>query len=135
MNAPTELREATALLLQSSLLDEDTARLLTSDILDQPMSMEGASLDKNDDAGEEDHNDEDTQSNDESKQPPENADDCEEDTGAESPTKGNDASPSSGVANTIIGEEETQEPSESTSLLTASSRNDEMLRPSIFTMH
>ena len=35
MNAPSELREATALLLQSTLLDEDTARLLTRDILDQ----------------------------------------------------------------------------------------------------
>merc|ERR1712032_16958 len=33
MNAPQELKEATALLMQSSLLDETTARLLTSDIL------------------------------------------------------------------------------------------------------
>jgi hypothetical protein len=37
MNAPFELRQATALLLQSSLLDEVTANLLTRNILDQPM--------------------------------------------------------------------------------------------------
>ena len=33
MNAPTELHEATALLLQSTLLDETTARLLTNERL------------------------------------------------------------------------------------------------------
>lgn len=38
-NAPVELRHATALLLQSSLLDESTARLLTSDILNQPLEV------------------------------------------------------------------------------------------------
>ena len=48
MNAPSELRQATALLLQSCLLDEVTANLLTRDILDHP--MEGAS--RNDDAEE-----------------------------------------------------------------------------------
>lgn len=42
MNAPSELREATALLLQSTLLDEDTARLLTKDILDQTIEEEDA---------------------------------------------------------------------------------------------
>jgi hypothetical protein len=40
-NAPVELRQATALLLQSSLLDESTARLLTSDILNQPLEGGG----------------------------------------------------------------------------------------------
>ena len=34
MDAPKELYDATALLLQSSLLDEDTAMLLTKDIMD-----------------------------------------------------------------------------------------------------
>lgn len=38
-NAPVELRHATALLLQSFLLDESTARLLTSDILNQPLEV------------------------------------------------------------------------------------------------
>ncbi len=47
MNAPSELRQATALLLQSSLLDEDTANLLTRDILDQ--HTEGAFPDAIDD--------------------------------------------------------------------------------------
>mmetsp|Transcript_18137 Transcript_18137/g.39204 ORF Transcript_18137/g.39204 Transcript_18137/m.39204 type:complete len:541 (-) Transcript_18137:332-1954(-) len=136
MNAPTELRQATALLLQSSLLDEVTARLLTSDILDQP--MEDGYLDENDDEGEEGRIDEDideeSQGYDESKQSPDDVDDCEEANAAEPPTAGNDAATSSDVANTTIGKGEMQEPSES-ALLLAASKNDEMLRPSIFTMH
>jgi hypothetical protein len=42
LNAPSELREATALLLQSSLLDSVTASLLNSKIMDQPVNAESS---------------------------------------------------------------------------------------------
>lgn len=55
-NAPVELRQATALLLQSSLLDESTARLLTSDILNQPLEGGGETLGETNVIGEEHQN-------------------------------------------------------------------------------
>ena len=42
LNAPSELREATALLLQSSLLDSVTASLLNSKIMEQPVNAESS---------------------------------------------------------------------------------------------
>jgi hypothetical protein len=42
LNAPSELREATALLLQSSLLDSVTAGLLNSKIMEQPVNAESS---------------------------------------------------------------------------------------------
>ena len=106
MNAPVELREATALLMQSALLDESTARLLASDILEQP-------LDASDEARE----------------------------GADGANAESDDIPGdghAGVADTTQeGEDEEDEdwpPSEGSSLLTTS-KNDDMLKPSIFTMH
>lgn len=122
MNAPTELRQATALLLQSSLLDENTARLLTSDILDQP-------FEKNDDKGE-GQCDEGSPAPGETKQSAE--DSCVE--GSTVDGMEGDGAPASTADNETILQEETGL-SESTSLLMASSTNDEMLRPSIFTMH
>ena len=55
-NAPVELRQATALLLQSSLLDESTAKLLTSDILNQPLEGGGETLGETNVIGEEHQN-------------------------------------------------------------------------------
>ena len=109
LNAPRELQQATALLLQSTLLDEDTARMLTNDILDQPAESDNAEV------KEEGHG----------------IDDCirrdEESAENHAITVENDTT-------TAEGEEELQ-PSESTSLLSVSTENDDMLRPSIFTMH
>ena len=124
MNAPTELRQATALLLQSTLLDENTARLLTSNILDRP--MEPGSLDHDGDGGE-GHTDEDILDRKGSKRSPEDLDGREEAVVEKSP-KG---VPKGGDASASLGE---PQPLESTSLLPAS-KVDEMSRPSIFTMH
>jgi len=51
LNAPSELREATALLLQSSLLDSVTASLLNSKIMEQTVNAESSTdfIDLNDD--------------------------------------------------------------------------------------
>lgn len=146
MDAPTELRQATALLLQSTLLDEDTAWLLTSDILDLPIEDAGGdgSLDNeniNEGGGGEGHIDDEQIEGDgeESKQTLEEDDVAGEDQNVtETLTAGNnDALTSSAAADTTTAEgENTQEPSESTSLLASSSKEiDDMLRPSIFTMH
>ena len=109
LNAPRELQQATALLLQSTLLDEDTARMLTNDILDQPAESDNAEV----------------------KEGGHGIDDCirsdEESAENHAITVENDTT-------TAEGEEELQ-PSESTSLLSVSTENDDMLRPSIFTMH
>ena len=109
LNAPRELQQATALLLQSTLLDEDTARLLTNDILDQPAENDNAEVEEGG------HGTEDCIRSD------------EESAENHAITVENDTT-------TAEGEEELQ-PSESTSLLSVSSENDDMLRPSIFTMH
>ena len=115
LNAPRELQQATALLLQSTLLDEDTARLLTNDILlDQP-----AENDKKGGHGIDDC----IRSDEESAQSQEVGSTAENHT----TTVANDT--------TIAEGEEAQQPPESTSLLSPSSENDDMLRPSIFTMH
>ena len=117
LNAPRELQQATALLLQSTLLDEDTARMLTNDILDQPAESDNAEV------KEEGHG----------------IDDCirRDEESAQSREVGSTAENHATIANdttTAEGEEELQ-PSESTSLLSVSTENDDMLRPSIFTMH
>ncbi|KAL7539683.1 hypothetical protein ACHAXR_009488 [Thalassiosira sp. AJA248-18] len=125
MDAPTELRQATALLLQSTLLDETTARLLTTDILDQPLEVGDGSLDEKDGEGEVHVDiDEDAVGGEESKQSPEDVAGCEEADGVDcvDSLTGHDAPAS-------------LQPLESTLLLAASSNNDDMLRPSIFTMH
>ncbi|KAL7549821.1 hypothetical protein ACHAWF_013083 [Thalassiosira exigua] len=129
MDAPRELRAATALLLQSTLLDEDTARLLTSDILEQPLEPEARGDDKG--GGAERTGGEDASPYEvEQKLPPEDSDDRES-AAEEEPLSNHE--PSTGENATTSGE--TAEPSESTSLLMAPSKNDDMLRPSIFTMH
>ena len=116
INAPIELRQATALLLQSSLLDENTARLLTSDILDQSIDNGGS---ENDDDGE-GYIDEENQSPDDDLESLPSMDGIEEAVAAGAPTTAEDES----------------QLSESTSLLLATpTENDDMLRPSIFTMH
>merc|ERR1712194_309134 len=51
LNAPTELRRATALMLGVGLVDENTARLLTNNILDQPIEP-GGCLEENSNAEE-----------------------------------------------------------------------------------
>jgi len=118
LNAPRELQQATALLLQSTLLDEDTARLLTNDILDQPAENDNAEV----------------------KEGGHGIDDCirSDEESAQSREGGSTAENHAiNVANdtTTAEGEEALQPSESTSLLSVSSENDDMLRPSIFTMH
>jgi hypothetical protein len=127
INAPIELRQATALLLQSSLLDENTARLLTSDILDQSIDESGGSPGKNDDGGE-GYIDEENQSPDDDLESLPSMDGIEEAVAA-------DATISAEEEWLPITTEGESQPSESTSLLQASTENDDMLRPSIFTMH
>ena len=124
MNAPSELRQATALLLQSSLLDEVTANLLTRDILDRP--MEGAS--PNDD-GEEGGG----------------AGDGQEQihidpVGPETIDQSQSLTESGIISNNDAeiappGNEDTTSSSEVPYLFAPPSVVDEMLRPSIFTLH
>lgn len=100
IDAPTELRQATALLLQSSLLDETTALLLTSDILEQPLDDESNSVE-------------------------DDRDEMEVDVSAA--VAGADEEESVDQDDEIV-------PTEASALLSPSTRNEEMLRPSIFTM-
>jgi hypothetical protein len=113
-NAPMELRQATALLLQSSLLDEITARLLTSDILNQPLEC-GETIDETIGKGEERQT-------------------IETSVGFEDPNNlsasGNDHRGSCEDVSSL-GLPETQ----STTSLRPVMSADEILRPSIFTMH
>lgn len=124
MNAPSELREATALLLQSSLLDDTTALLLTRKILDQPMEeADELPIEQSNDSDGKSHHD-----NEEAVGEEEANTNTQEDA-TESGTSNDDAV----VFPTT--EDETTQKDESTSLLGASSENDEILKPSIFTMH
>jgi len=112
-NAPRELRQATALLLAGTLLDENTARLLTSDILDLP--LEAGSLNVGSEReGRTDMNREGL------KQASKVIGESGEAHGAESPKE--EASKDDALS------------SEPTLLLPVS-KIDKMLRPSIFTMH
>jgi len=128
-NAPRELRQATALLLAGNLLDETTARLLTSDILDLPLEVgQSTAGDNNADEGEE--RVEEDVGKEKSKQSPEDTDEREERVASVGSLEGGE-----GVASSDAGAPTADtQPSESTSLLPAS-KIDEMLRPSIFTMH
>mmetsp|Transcript_16014 Transcript_16014/g.28881 ORF Transcript_16014/g.28881 Transcript_16014/m.28881 type:complete len:868 (-) Transcript_16014:109-2712(-) len=128
-NAPRELRQATALLLAGNLLDETTARLLTSDILDLPLEVgqSTAGVNNDDEGGgrvEEDVGKE------KSQQSQEDTDGLEGGVASTESLEGGDAVASSDADAPTA---DTQ-PSKSTSLLPAS-KIDEMLRPSIFTMH
>ena len=124
MNAPSELRQATALLLQSCLLDEVTANLLTRDILAQP--TEGASLDADAEEGG-------------------GGGDGQEQiqidpVGPESIDQSQSLTESGIISNndaeiTPPGNEDTTSSSEVPYLFAPPSVIDEMLRPSIFTMH
>lgn len=133
MDAPKELRQATALLLQTSLVDETTARLLASDILDQPMEG-GPSEDIGDQAEEKDN----AAIEDE---PKESTEDVKTNDESITPAGGNGSSSSLNehVNTTVstIGDDETQQepPASTTSGFSPSFKTNEMLRPSIFTMH
>lgn len=126
INAPWELRQATALLLQSSLLDESTARLLTSDILE--LSSDGEAADSsggNEEGRVQDELDLAHEGN------------TNHSIGKAIATGRALTDPSSGY--NIVCEEKASDDeammTESTSLLSmSSSKNEEMLRPSIFTM-
>lgn len=120
MDAPKELYDATALLLQSSLLDEDTAMLLTKDIMelsanDEPSTTidqaDKSSPDKTLCASVIHSSSNDSRKEDESNQ-------------------GTDLSEETSVN---IHEEEIS--NETSALLATSTENEEMLKPSIFTMH
>ncbi len=132
MNAPSELRQATALLLQSSLLDEVTANLLTRDILDQ--HTEGAFPDAIDDDkegdGEGEEEEEEEGKNEGQIDPVGLASLDQSQSLTESAiTANNDAEvipPESENATTF---------SEVSYLFAPPNVIDEMLRPSIFTMH
>ena len=124
MNAPSELCQATALLLHSCLLDEVTANLLTRDILDQP--MEGASLNADSEEGG-------------------GRGDGQEQiqidpVGPESIDQSQSLTESGTISNndaeiTPPGNEDTTSSSEVPYLFSPPSVIGEMLRPSIFTMH
>ena len=124
MDAPKELRQATALLLQSTLLDESTARLLTSDILEQPIEEEGVSPKEDNDEG----------------------DDNKPDNGESVPTSRADENnteapllvsiPSSPPPPPPITTEQYPVTNDTAPLLSPTpTENDDMLQPSIFTMH
>ena len=112
-----ELRQARALLLESSLLDENTASLLTSDMLHQ-LSNE--------------------QQNEEGAKQAEGeiiTEDNEQQEGEYDDEEENQSSLAAEVlAESTDGEEKEEAPVESSSLL-GTSPNDQMLQPSIFTMH
>ncbi len=113
-NAPVELRQATALLLQSSLLDEITARLLTSDILNQPLEC-GETIEETNGKGEEHQT-------------------VEASLGFEDPNHSSasaDDHRGSCEDTSSLGLPETH----STTSLRPATSADEILRPSIFTMH
>lgn len=114
MDAPSELRQATALLLQSTLLDEDTARLLTHDILDQPMEVaeKAERYMVDDDVIEGDG------------QTKQSSEDCHDAAVAEESQTEDD----------VYASVKTDEEEESTAKVPPT-ENDDMLRPSIFTMH
>lgn len=119
MDAPKELYDATALLLQSSLLDEDTAMLLTKDIMELSANDEpSTTIDQADESSPDDtlcasviH----SSSNDSRKEDESN--------------QGTDLSETS----VNIHQEEIS--NETSALLATSTENEEMLKPSIFTMH
>lgn len=119
MDAPKELYDATALLLQSSLLDEDTAMLLTKDIMELSANDEpSTTIDQADESSPDDtlcasvklSSSNDSRKEDESNQ-------------------GTDLSETS----VNIHQEEIS--NETSALLATSTENEEMLKPSIFTMH
>jgi len=110
---PYELRQARALLLESTLLDETTASLLTSDMLHHLSNEREADDDVDSDRGlDEESIEEDEQISDEENQSP--ADEAHQDVDED--------------------EEEAHVASES-SLLFSTSPSDHVLQPSIFTMH
>jgi len=131
LDAPKELRQATALLLQSTLLDESTARLLTSDILEQPIEEEGGPLP----SGEDDNDDGDeTPDNGESIPTQGNDDNDENNTdGSESPLLV--SIPSSPPPPPPITEQYSASTDTAPLLSPTPTENDDMLQPSIFTMH
>jgi len=114
---PYELRQARALLLESCLLDETTASLLTSDMLHHLSNEREADGEEDDDS---DHGllEESTE---------------EEDNKLEINDEENQASATE--EHEDIDEEEEDNASTEKSLLYSSSPSDQMLQPSIFTMH
>ena len=127
MDAPWELRQATALLLQSSLLDESTARLLTSDILDQSLEVEPTDEDHGGTEELEDKNNED------SKHAKEISDRPGQDAKEKERTPHTSSAENQSTPRDVTIVEEAAPSSESLSLQSAS-KNEELLRPSIFTM-
>lgn len=134
MDAPWELRQATALLLQSSLLDESTARLLTSDILDQPM----VNNETNKEPGRKERGlvkmKEQETNEEESTQNPGESNAATACGATESSTEELGIQPQT-TSTEITANDEEVPSSESSSLLPTPIKNEEMLRPSIFTMH
>jgi len=133
MNAPIELRNATALLLQCSLLDEETSRLLASDILDQSISVEHKEVVgvKDEESG--------LVAQREDTPVEENADNLVSGesgsfTHGENAPSTLESNPGQRVPHDEAGDDE-DSASDSKSLLSASSKNEKMLKPSIFTMH
>eukprot|EP00804_Cyclotella_cryptica_P029207 CCRYP_011648-RA/>CCRYP_011648-RA protein AED:0.06 eAED:0.06 QI:253/1/1/1/0.75/0.6/5/458/777 len=120
MNAPKELCDATALLLQSSLLDETTARLLTRDIMD--LSAYDEHICSND-------NNHDSEANILDQSTKETPSDNTHEESVEWNTQLDD---SHGEASSGHGD---GAPNETSALLSTSIQNEEMLKPSIFTMH
>jgi hypothetical protein len=121
MNVPTELYDATALLLQSSLLDETTARLLTKDIMDLSAYDEHiSSVDNNNDSMATDVLNQSTE-------------ETAIDNGSDENVKWNASLDDNGGEIDSGGEDEAT--NEASALLSTPIQNEEILKPSIFTMH
>jgi len=131
MDAPKELRQATALLLQSTLLDESTARLLTSDILEQPIEEEGGPLPSG-----EDNNDDGDKTPDNGESIPTQGNDDNDENNTDAPKSPLLVSIPSSPPPPLPTTERHPATSDSAPLLSPTpTENDDMLKPSIFTMH
>jgi hypothetical protein len=121
MDAPKELYDATALLLQSSLLDENTAMLLTRDIMelsanDEPPSTSGPLQDEAMDAAV--------------------ATDAEANVIKNGgPLDEEETNIHTNTLEAYCTNEDSENPTETSALLSTSIENEDMLKPSIFTMH
>ena len=132
MNAPKELYDATALLLQSSLLDEATARLLAKDI------MELSAADEHSDPGSSNGGEVPNEALDQSVNDEEGVAEVANDQ-SNNVSDGSCENEQEDPKQTDHDEErslQTEErvPDETSALLQTTIQNEEMLKPSIFTM-
>ena len=119
MDAPKELYDATALLLQSSLLDEDTAMLLTKDIMELSANDEpSTTIDQADESS-----------------PDETLCASVIHSSSNDSRKEDESNQGTDLSETSVNIHEEEISNETSALLATSTENEEMLKPSIFTMH